>query len=73
MAKPYRFGDLLLFFDVEKSDVIHTCIYIADDIVYTRNDRSPLRPFMLMKIGDLLTRIRAANAELGVEALRRTE
>jgi hypothetical protein len=73
VAKPYRYGDLLLFFDVETSDVIHTCIYIADDIVYTRNDRSPLRPFMLMKIGDLITRIRAANAELGVEALRRKE
>ena len=28
---------------------------------------------LLMKLGDLLTRIRAANAELGVEALRRTE
>jgi hypothetical protein len=33
---PYRFGDVLMFLTTN-GDAIHSCNYIADDIVYTKN------------------------------------
>lgn len=58
--KPYRFGDLFLIKDIDTNRAIHVCIYIADDIVYTKNGRSLMQPFMLMKIDDLLARYSVA-------------
>lgn len=54
--KPYTFGDLLLISLPDSPTPIHSCVYVADDIVYTKNGRSVMRPFMLMKINDLLSR-----------------
>jgi hypothetical protein len=31
----------------------HSCIYLADDIVYTKNGKGRLRPWLLMKLDDL--------------------
>lgn len=54
---PLRYGDILLYQQSEESPPFHACIYIADDIVYTKNGRSVLEPFMLMKIDDLQARL----------------
>ncbi len=55
-SPPYKYGDMLLLIDPVANKSIHACIYIADDIVYTKNGRSILQPFMFMKMSDLLTR-----------------
>ena len=49
VAPPYRFGDALLFLDKE-GNAIHSCTYIADDIVFTKNGENALQPWVLKKI-----------------------
>jgi hypothetical protein len=45
---PYEFGDMILFNSGGR--VIHGCIYIAEDIVYTKNGSDMFTPWCLMKI-----------------------
>ncbi|MCG8603103.1 MAG: hypothetical protein MI807_23360 [Verrucomicrobiales bacterium] len=73
VEKPYQFGDLVLFFHPVTHKIIHTCIFVADDIVYTKNGRSPFNPFMLMKLEDLMGRLSIIHAEPGVEVRRKIE
>jgi hypothetical protein len=48
---PYHFGDVLCFLD--KGEGIHTCVYIADDIILTKNGDGILAPWVLMQIKDV--------------------
>ncbi|NBX34221.1 hypothetical protein EBR16_02475 [bacterium] len=48
---PYRYGDVLCFLD--DGEGLHTCVYIADDIVLTKNGDSILAPWALMQIKDV--------------------
>jgi hypothetical protein len=50
---PYRFGDVLFFLDTKQGDAFHSCVYIADDIVYTKNGRNLLSPWILTKLDDV--------------------
>jgi hypothetical protein len=49
---PYHFGDVLMFVS-SASIPLHSCVYIADDIVYTKNGQSATCPWNLMKLGDV--------------------
>lgn len=48
---PYRFGDVLCFLD--EGEGLHTCVYVADDIVFTKNGDSVLAPWVLMQLQDV--------------------
>ena len=48
---PYRFGDVLCFLD--EGEGLHTCVYVADDIVFTKNGDSVLAPWVLMQLKDV--------------------
>ena len=50
---PYRFGDVLFFLDTKQGDAFHSCVYIADDIVYSKNGRNLLSPWILTKLNDI--------------------
>jgi hypothetical protein len=47
------FGDLVVLLD-SKNNGVHACVYIADDIVYTKNGMDILQPWVLMKMSDML-------------------
>jgi hypothetical protein len=49
---PYQFGDVLMFLS-PSGEQIHSCVYVADDIVYTKNGRTVSTPWTLNKISDL--------------------
>jgi hypothetical protein len=49
----WAFGDLLLLTDSNGSG-IHCCVYLADDVVFTKNGGTFLQPWKLMKIPALL-------------------
>lgn len=49
---PYNFGDILMFMTSE-GNALHSCVYIADDIVYTKNGENMASPWLLMKISDV--------------------
>ena len=52
---PYQCGDVLFFADLKTGDAYHSCAYVADDIVLTKNGRSPLQPWVLMKMDHVKT------------------
>lgn len=48
-----EFGDLLALLD-RAGNAVHICVYVADDVVFTKNGGNYLQPWVLMKIPDLL-------------------
>jgi hypothetical protein len=46
-----RLGDVLIL--VESDVAVHACVYIADDIYYTKNGTDPNQPWVLMRMKDL--------------------
>jgi hypothetical protein len=59
---PFEFGDVILFTDAAGTRSIHSCVYVAGDIVFTKNGRSVLKPWTLMMFEDV-----AANYREGPE------
>ena len=53
LTTPPRLGDLILF-RRSPDEVIHTCNYIADGIVFTKNGGSLGHPWMLAKLEDIM-------------------
>jgi hypothetical protein len=53
VREPYRFGDVLMFIDAKTGLAVHSCAYVADDIVYTKNGDNLVTPWLLMKLDEL--------------------
>lgn len=51
----YRYGDVLFLMDGKSGNAIHSCVYLADDIVFTKNGRSPMQPWILSKLDDVVS------------------
>ncbi len=50
----FQFGDIVLFMKSE-TQAIHSAVYIADDIVFTKNGPSPHSPWILMQLDTLVS------------------
>lgn len=48
-----RLGDVFVFMRADGT-VIHSCVYIADDIVFTKNGTSTIMPWILMNLSDVI-------------------
>ena len=48
-----RYGDVVAFADPDRS-IIHTAVFIADNIVYTKNGYSVLYPWIFSTVSDLV-------------------
>jgi hypothetical protein len=46
-------GDIIMFAKPDGS-IIHSCVFIAADIVYTKNGASPKAPWILMSLADVI-------------------
>lgn len=69
------FGDIV-FFTLPSGDVIHSAVYLADDIVFTKNGPTSEQPWMLMSIADLMAiyaATRSPNEPLSVVYWRRKD
>jgi hypothetical protein len=53
IAKPTKYGDIILFLDGESNNAIHSAVYLCDDIVFTKNGNNMAQPWMLMHLKDL--------------------
>jgi hypothetical protein len=47
------YGDLVCLVN-DQGDLIHMCVYIADNFVFTKNGINQLQPWVLMKMQDML-------------------
>ncbi len=50
---PYQFSDVLFFLDNTTGDAFHSCVHLADNIVYTKNGRNILSPWVIMRLEDV--------------------
>ncbi len=50
---PYQYGDILFFLNAKTGDAYHSCIQLADNLVYTKNGRNLLSPWIIMRREDL--------------------
>jgi hypothetical protein len=64
-----RFGDIAMLVKRDGT-IIHSCVFIADNIVYTKNGASATVPWVLMALPELLE---AYSAEVPSEQTLRVE
>jgi hypothetical protein len=72
IAAPSQYGDILLLMN-EKQEVKHSAVFIADDIVFTKNGNNYRQPWMLMRIPDLLATYPATPPMRTIYMRRKTE
>jgi hypothetical protein len=53
IAKPSMYGDRIFLVD-DEGGVVHSAVYIAGDIVFTKNGRGFAQPWMMMYLEDML-------------------
>lgn len=53
VAQPSSYGDIVFLLD-NNGNAIHSAVYIADDIVFTKNGNNYAQPWVLMRLPDLL-------------------
>ena len=64
----WAFGDILVLMEDGK-DAKHMCVYVADDVVFTKNGAVPWAPWTLMRMPDMLTRY-TSDKQISIIALR---
>ena len=53
ITKPTLYGDLVVILK-NGSNAVHSAVYLADDIVFTKNGNNINQPWTLMRMKDLL-------------------
>lgn len=66
---PCQFGDILFFTD-SAGRAIHSCVYLADDFVFTKNGANVLSPWLIMKLPEVVERY-SVHGEPVVKVYRR--
>lgn len=56
VAEANVYGDVILFLDGASNNAIHSAVYLADDIVFTKNGNNMAQPWMLMHLKDLMAK-----------------
>lgn len=52
VAAPYRYGDVLVF-SLPSGDAVHSCVYLAGDLVFTKNGENAATPWIMTQLRDL--------------------
>jgi hypothetical protein len=61
VQKPSVYGDVIVLTDA-KNNGVHSAVYIADDIVFTKNGNNHLQPWMLMRLNKLVAKYASKGA-----------
>lgn len=64
-------GDIFVFIR-DDGTVIHSCVYVADDIVFTKNGAAEVMPWILMNLSDV-TAFYPSETEFKIRAFRRKD
>ncbi|HSY17212.1 MAG TPA: hypothetical protein VK815_02720 [Candidatus Acidoferrales bacterium] len=72
IAAPSICGDILLLMN-DKQEVKHSAVFLADDIVFTKNGNNYRQPWMLMRISDLLATYPATPPMKAIYMRRKTD
>ena len=55
IAQPGAYGDMIFLLD-QHGSAIHSAVYLADDLVFTKNGNNFAQPWMLMHLDDLVAK-----------------
>jgi hypothetical protein len=66
------FGDVVALCS-STGEIFHTCVYIADNFVFTKNGVDPEQPWVLMKLADMLTLYYPTDKSGHISFLRRRD
>ena len=69
---PYQFADVLFFLDNTTGDAFHSCVHLADNMVFTKNGRNILSPWVIMRLEDV-KKIYLYNGNGRVQGFRRKD
>ena len=72
IAAPSLYGDIVLLMN-DKQEVKHSAVYLADDLVFTKNGNNYRQPWMLMRVPDLLATYPSAPPMRTIYMRRKTE
>ena len=50
---PYQFGHVLFFLDEAAGNAYHSCVYLADDLVFTKNGGNTVKPWTIKLLSDV--------------------
>ncbi|MEQ1843408.1 MAG: hypothetical protein ABL994_23625, partial [Verrucomicrobiales bacterium] len=67
---PYAYGDILFFLDNTTGDAFHSCVYLAEDLVFTKNGRNQMAPWIISTMDDI-SRIYLSAREGHIQSYRR--
>jgi hypothetical protein len=54
IPKPEQLGDIIML-TTDGANVIHSCVYVAADIVFTKNGANHMQPWTLMRLDDVIS------------------
>lgn len=66
---PYRAGDIVFILDKE-GNAFHSCVYLAEDLVFTKNGRNQIVPWIISTLDDV-TKVYLATSEGRLQAYRK--
>jgi hypothetical protein len=69
---PYTYGDILFFLRETDGDAFHSCLYLADNLVFTKNGRNQLSPWIVSTIQDV-SRVYLSITPGRIQAYRRKD
>jgi len=53
VTTPSEYGDILFVIDDQTGDAFHSCVYLAEDLVYTKNGRNQMSPWIISTLDDI--------------------
>ena len=65
----WAFGDVVVLAEAGKA--VHMCVYVADDVVFTKNGADDLEPWVLMRMPEMLARYASKDKPLEIHGYRR--
>jgi hypothetical protein len=72
VATNWVFGDVLLLLD-GAGETLHMCVFVAEDVVFTKNGLDPIEPWRLMTLADMLAIYNTSTNGLHLAAFRRKD
>ena len=72
IAAPSQYGDILLLMN-DRQEIKHSAVYLADDLVFTKNGNNFRQPWTIMRIPDLMSTFSATPGMKAIYVRLKTE
>lgn len=72
VSPPYAYGDILFFLREDDGNAFHSCLFLADDLVFTKNGRNQLIPWIISTLKDVSSIYLASTPGI-IQAYRRKD